>query len=354
MNNNTNRYYWFFQIGGWSFYILLYGFLFYTLGARSSEMYYALVFEAVLGFLVTHLMRYLLKETRILQQPMAKQAFWLGVITVIFGMLYSTMVLAVEHQLGWEPENFREAPYLQKWVRTTFGSLLYFTIWSLFYFAYHYVSSTQQQRMNSVKLEAMVKELELKTIKAHINPHFIFNALNSIRALVDENPQRARNAITELSQLLRSSMNAEKEELVSLSKELAIVKNYLALEQIRFEERLKVSFEIDADTLQQMVPPMMLQTLVENGIKHGISKQIKGGDIIIQSFFEDDNHVLRVVNSGQMLIGENEGGFGLASTRNRLQLLYGSKAWFTIKQLNEQQVEATVVMPVNVPLAISN
>jgi LytS/YehU family sensor histidine kinase len=120
----------------------------------------------------------------------------------------------------------------------------------------------------------MVKELELQTIKAHINPHFIFNSLNSIRALVDENPERARKAVTELSNILRSSLQSDKMETVSLQKELSIVKDYLALEYMRFEDRLKIVYDIDEDTLDRPVPPMMLQTLVENAIKHGISKQM--------------------------------------------------------------------------------
>ena len=147
-------------------------------------------------------------------------------------------------------------------------------------------------------MESLVKELQLKTIKSHINPHFIFNALNSIRALVDENPERARTAITELSNILRSSMQAEKTETTTLEKELSIVKDYLELEQIRFEDRLKVEYDIDEDTLDQQVPPMMLQTLVENAIKHGISKQLNGGLIRVTSDFTDRHHELIVENTG--------------------------------------------------------
>jgi LytS/YehU family sensor histidine kinase len=208
--------------------------------------------------------------------------------------------------------------------------------------------STQRERLNQVKLEAMVKELELKTIKAHINPHFIFNALNSIRALIDENPARARNAVTELSQLLRSSMNADKEELVSLERELSIVKNYLALEQIRFEDRLRVSLHIDEDTLKQQLPPMMLQTLVENAIKHGISKEMKGGEISIISDFVDDHHELIVRNTGKLNEEGDSEGFGLNSTRNRLHLLFGDKAKFHIQDTPDYIVEAKVIMPVTV------
>ena len=193
----------------------------------------------------------------------------------------------------------------------------------------------------------MVKELELQTIKAHINPHFIFNSLNSIRALVDENPQRARKAVTELSNILRSSLQSEKMETVTLEKELNIVKDYLALENMRFEDRLKIEYQIDEDTLDQPVPPMMLQTLVENAIKHGISKQISGGVVKVISDFKGDYHELAVQNTG-LLNGYRIGseGFGLSSTSNRLSLLYGDKAIFEIKQITPAMVEAKVLIPV--------
>ncbi|MDE3212746.1 MAG: histidine kinase, partial [Bacteroidota bacterium] len=163
---------------------------------------------------------------------------------------------------------------------------------------WHYLERNQKDEIDKISLEKTVKELELKTIKSHINPHFIFNALNSIRALVDENPQRARTSITELSNILRSSMQVEKMETVPLEKELSIVKDYLALEFMRFEERLHVDMDIDPDTLDQPVPPMMLQTLVENAIKHGISRKINGGFVKIISKFTDDLFELIVINNG--------------------------------------------------------
>ena len=106
-------------------------------------------------------------------------------------------------------------------------TLMLIAIWMLIYIVYHYVEKNRNDQFDRLKLETTVKELELKTIKSHINPHFIFNSLNSIRALVDENPKRARRAITELSNILRSSMQAEKSETVPLEKELDIVRDYL-------------------------------------------------------------------------------------------------------------------------------
>jgi LytS/YehU family sensor histidine kinase len=193
-----------------------------------------------------------------------------------------------------------------------------------------------------------VKELELKTIKSHINPHFIFNSLNSIRALVDENPERARKAITELSNILRSSMKAEKSETVTLERELNIVEDYLALEHMRFEERLIVEMDIDPDTLGQPVPPMMLQTLVENSIKHGISKLVNGGVVRIVADFKEDHLELLVQNTGQLNTILNGDGFGIKSTQDRLNLMYQGKATFAIRNMDGNMVESKVTMPVSI------
>jgi len=227
-----------------------------------------------------------------------------------------------------------------------FYNLLLIAIWLLIYILYHYIEKNRNNQIDRLKLETTVKELELKTIKSHINPHFIFNSLNSIRALVDENPERARKAITELSNILRSSMQAEKSETVPLEKELDIVKDYLALEHMRFEERLQVVLDIDEDTLQQPVPPMMLQTLVENAIKHGISKQINGGTVRVVADFKDDHLELLVQNTGQLSDNINTSGFGIKSTEDRLNLMYQGKAAFEIKNIDGNMVQSKVIMPV--------
>ncbi|GAB2828323.1 sensor histidine kinase [Ferruginibacter profundus] len=229
-----------------------------------------------------------------------------------------------------------------------YQNILLVALWFLIYIVYHYVDKNRKDQLDRLKLESTVKELELKTIKSHINPHFIFNSLNSIRALVDENPGRARTAITELSNILRSSMKAEKAETVSLQRELDIVKDYLALEHMRFEERLNVEMDIDQDTLGQQVPPMMLQTLVENSIKHGISKLVDGGVVRIVADFKGDNLELLVQNTGQLNGNMNGDGFGIKSTQDRLNLMYQGKAHFEIKNLNDNMVESKVTMPVTI------
>jgi LytS/YehU family sensor histidine kinase len=265
--------------------------------------------------------------------------------TVGFSFLFAFATIYLEDLLNLTSPTLKEYGLVNKTLRASFGSFLFLIIWNLIYFTYHYIEKTRQEQLDKIRLESLVKELELKTIKAHINPHFIFNALNSIRALVDENPERARQAITELSNILRSSMQAEKTETASLQKELNIVKDYLALEHIRFEDRLKVEFDVDEHTLDQPVPPMMLQTLVENAIKHGISKRVDGGVIKIKSDFKSNLHQLVVQNTGHLNGDFNPDGFGLYSTQNRLMLLYGDKANFEIKNNSDNMVEAVVTMP---------
>ena len=220
-------------------------------------------------------------------------------------------------------------------------------LWLLLYMVWHFVEKNRKDQVDKLTLEKTVKELELKTIKSHINPHFIFNSLNSIRALVDENPERARTAITELSNILRSSMQVEKMETVPLHKELDIVKDYLALEQMRFEERLKIELNIDEDTLNQPVAPMMLQTLVENAIKHGISKHINGGFVKVISVFAHQNHELIVQNSGRLNGEINKDGFGIKSAQDRLRHLYQGKATFEIKNIDGNMVQSKITMPIS-------
>ncbi|CAN5337773.1 hypothetical protein BH09BAC2_BH09BAC2_08280 [soil metagenome] len=240
----------------------------------------------------------------------------------------------------WEYEDQRKGRF---WFDIIFTFILV-ALWLLIYIVWHYIEKDRKDQVAKLTLEKTVKELELKTIKSHINPHFIFNSLNSIRALVEENPRRARSAITELSNILRSSMQVEKMETVPLVQELNIVQDYLALEQMRFEERLKVELNIDPETLELPVPPMMLQTLVENAIKHGISKEIKGGKVMITSKIKHGEHHLIVQNTGKLNGIINKNGFGIKSTQDRLIFLYDGKGSFEISDY-EGMVQSKVSMP---------
>ncbi|HYM94731.1 MAG TPA: histidine kinase [Chitinophagaceae bacterium] len=359
-----NSKYWLFQIGGWGLFALInifFAYSFERMGDAESRMiiFSRLGIFVMLGILFTHLMRFAIIRLNTLQKPVEKQVLQFFLVSVFFAFITSTFYMEAcklplikltdgQHinLLNESEKKFINRPFLLI-LSGAFYFFINIIIWNLIYFIYHYVTKSRKQQLDTLQLEALVKELELKTIKAHINPHFIFNSLNSIRALVAENPERAREAVTELSNILRSSMQADKSETVTFERELDIVKDYLALENMRFEDRLKIEYNIDEDTLDQPVPPMMLQTLVENAIKHGISKQISGGMVRVISDFKDDYHELAVQNTGQLNSLMNGEGFGLSSTANRLNLLYGDKAKFEIKQVTPSLVEARLLLPID-------
>jgi two-component system, LytTR family, sensor kinase len=317
-----NTRYWIFQLIGWGSFALINTFFAFSFDRLTPEFFKRLGFFLVLGIFFSHLMRIIIVRFGILQKNLNKQIFLFFIVTFCLAVIVS--YINVEALLTFDLIRKDEMDLLARtdvsyWVSklllvlsSAFSYFILFFIWSLIYFVYHYVAKSRKQQMDTLQLESLVKELELKTIK------------------VDENPERARKAITELSNILRSSMQADKAEAVAFQKELYIVKDYLALENMRFEDRLKIEYQVDDNTLALPVPPMMLQTLVENAIKHGISKQIHGGVVRVISTIKNNFHELLVQNTGY-LNGHGSGeGFGLSSTTNRLNLLYGNKAKFSL------------------------
>ena len=224
------------------------------------------------------------------------------------------------------------------------ANIIIMIIWSSVYFTFHYIEKNTQ----SLRYEVAMNEMKLNQLKSQINPHFIFNALNSIRALVDEEPSKSKRAINHLSNILRSSLVLDKKRLTSLKEELDTTKDYLALESIRFEERLQTEFNIEPETENVPVPPMMLQTLVENGIKHGISKLKKGGKVTVNARVDLGRMILEIRNNGHYHDNIINGtGQGLRNTRQRLALIYGETAKLKIENESDNTVLTTVKIPLN-------
>lgn len=341
--------YWLLQLGGWGLLgaiTLVFAEIFDV--QLSSHLLMSRILVICLGgLLITHWTRLSIKRLGWLELPMERAWPFLLLTIFISAAAYGLLVTIVFELFRlFIVNDIARMSYVRKWLALTIDNGLFIFSWLLIYYFSHYYSESRRRQLDTLRLEATVRELELKTLKAHINPHFIFNSLNSIRALVDENPERARRAITELSNLLRSSMQMEKLQLVPLRHELDIIRDYLALETIRFEDRLKIETEIAEDTLDFPVPPMMLQTLVENAIKHGISTRISGGWIRMRSFRQDGQHYLEVSNSGNLNGSVITAGFGLSSTKNRLHILFGDKAKLEVRQLEKDVVLSAVTMPI--------
>lgn len=346
-NRSKQELYWWCQITGWMMYGLTMVFFTFVFDSKNNNIFYNKLLLIILtGLFFTHSLRLTIKKLNLFPPALYKKWWVLTFLLLTFLVLFNLTNSALAEWLHLYNPKVKVSVEKRFLINLVSDSPL-LLVWVSIYYLWHYIELGTKTEIQKVKLESLVKEMELKTIKAHINPHFIFNALNSIRALVDENPERARSAITELSNLLRSSMQAEKMETVSFERELNIVKDYLALEFIRFEDRLKVEYEIDDETLDQPIPPMMLQTLVENAIKHGIGKQKNGGIIKIISNFTENHYELIVQNTGLLSTNEDNEGFGLNSTRNRLKLLFGQDANFQIQDLGNNIVQAKIIMPVS-------
>ena len=174
----------------------------------------------------------------------------------------------------------------------------------------------------------------------------MFNALNSVRSMIAQDQQRAQDMVTELSDLLRYTLQSGHRSKVPLSDELGAVQNYLVLERTRFEDRMDYVLDVASDTLACEVPPMLLQTLVENAMKHGIARLPEGGKIIIRAHLEGGELRLAVLNSGQLTEGSGGTRLGLDNARRRLQLLFGNAARLELSNRDAHHVLATVAVPV--------
>jgi sensor histidine kinase YesM len=337
--------YWLFQLSGWTIYVVLnIGYL--VLENRfNSAIALEFFLLWLLAIALTQSLRTLIIQNNWLQWSVAK---------VIPLILLLNILMAIPMQLLHVLFRvfFVNTSSIFTEISTTVILLglinfaLFFFLWSLIYFAVHYLDNIRLAEIRNLRWHATIREAELNKLKSQLNPHFMFNAMNSIRALVDENPQRAKTTITELASLLRNTLQMGRQKVVSFDQELETVQNYLAIEGSRFEERLTIEYHISQNCSSFPVPPLMIQTLVENGIKHGIAKLPQGGFIRFDAAIRNEILHIQLINSGQLdttVIPES--GYGLRNTRERLNLLYGNRARFEIKN----QTDTTVLTYLSIP-----
>jgi len=260
-----------------------------------------------------------------------------GVLLV--GSIQSFLVVAVS--LALEPANtFVRNPgaMLALWV-SVIGAT---SIWTILYVA---LTAQRRSQEKAVHLQLAVSEAELRALEAQVNPHFLFNCLNSIRGLVVENPALAQDMITRFANILRYNLHRDMQHTVPLASEVEVVTDYLALESVRLEERLRIDMTIEPAAAEVPIPPMLLQSLVENAVKHGIAPLAAGGDLVIRARLDGDDLLLEVGNPGRMTEPRPDGaGVGLANARERLRILYGNRASLRLENRGGR-VAATVRMP---------
>jgi sensor histidine kinase YesM len=323
-----------FQIIGWG----LFSFLNIYVAYLTSELTLAIIFIdcllALSGIILTSLFRNYIIAHHWLELPTEKLLEKIVVALLTLSLAFSVWYYFLVFFLYYKSfSNISTISILGSFI----AIFILFTIWIVIYFSWNYIENNRASLIKRLQLESSMKDLELKTLRSNLQPHFIFNSLNSIRALIDEDPELARQAITKISNILRNSITKQ-EATDTLENEMNLVDDYLDLEKIRFEERLQIQKDIDPTTLQLHVPTMMLQTLVENAIKHGISFLEDGGIIKIKTSLSGNKFIIEISNSGQLELNthnENSLGFGLNSSKQRLHYLYGSKATLILEQKME-------------------
>lgn len=312
------------------------------------------------GLLLTHYMRPLIARwgwrelgwrhlfPRVLATALILSAVWSA---IGYGYTYGIL------QEPWDSKYSILLIFSISWIN---GALL-LGGWYCFYFIYHLFDRFNRSEIERLRLMTAVKDSELRALKSQVNPHFIFNSLNSLRALIEEDPARARLAVTQLANLLRYSLQSSQLETVPFEDELRVANDYLALEQVRHEERLRLRLDIAPETLHLPVPPMLLQTLVENAVKYGISQRAEGGEIAIIARSEPGFLRIQVTNPGELpsmsaTVPQAHSakraastGLGLRNAAERLRLLFGERATLQLRA----DTPALVVAEALIPLRLS-
>lgn len=339
-----NSKYWFCQLLGWGIYGIYDSVVNYLSGRDIKvEIQYTIIF-ILFSLILTHCYRlFIIKKFNWDKLDLKKLLPRVIIATIIMASVMA-MYIAIVGVVIKERTAFQFYFFLIFFLLT----LLMILVWNLIYFISKYIATNTELSLEKVQMESALKDLELKNIKASLQPHFIFNSLNTIRSLIIENQEKARDAVMQLSNILRNSLISDKAELVKLETELNLVKDYLSLETMRFEERLVVTYKIESTCLQSLIPPLLLQTLVENAIKHGVAASSSGGFIDITIY--DDNNIktiIKIENTGRYLPNRanREGGFGLDASKKRLFYLYGNYASLTVSNYDINSVITILQIP---------
>ncbi len=344
---NRKALYWLCNFGGWFLYVLLYAVLNINRGLsfENAWLWFTIFF---FGLFLSHLYRFLIVRFDWLRLNMSQAIPRLVLTSIVLSALLGFVTILTQVGLLFLYRTVPDTISISKevYISTLLGYLVIFVLWTLIYFAFHYFLNHKKAEIENLKWQASMTEIELNKLKSQLNPHFVFNSMNSIRALVDEDPAKAKEAVTQLANILRNTLMMGRNKLVPFNDEMKVVRDYLSLESIRLEERLQIRIDASPECSAFEVPPLMVQTLVENGIKHGIARLTQGGTLQIRAWTLADQMHLEIRNSGQYKGNtDSETGFGIANTIQRLALLYNDKAQFAIRNETNETVITQLIIP---------
>ena len=343
---NNKKFYWLCQFIGWFGMVAIetINYTFFIIKKFSIELFWSLIVYAISGIVVTHLFKIILSKNNFFNK--SKASIWFIAIISTFLLSVSLVLVSFIPNLFQKDgiEEFKNLTpiyalgLVMNWMR-------YNGMWVVIYFMYKILQQNNRIIKEKLTIENLAKTTELELLKTQLNPHFLFNALNSIKALVIINPEQSREAIVKLSELLRFTLQYGKERLIPLKDEITEVRKYLELEQLRFGKRLSVQYNIAENTWSQTLPPAIVLTLAENAVKHGLTKALADSVIEISTLLTDDYCIITVTNNGYYNPTDTI-GIGLKHINKRLEEVFMNKAFFSIFQ-EEKNVVATIKIPLS-------
>jgi hypothetical protein len=343
--------FWRFQLGGWLLYAATVTASMFTMRNMSGDVAYHAVF-VLSGFILSFVMYGVCHALWQAQVPLIRALFACTAVAYGLGILVSGASVWAEIRFSRE-----EMHYHFHWtdllVYAT-GSCFVLAAWAFLYFGIKHYYLLEEERGRLQEAEVMARDAQMRALRYQLQPHFLFNTLNAISTLVlDNQPRIATQMIARLADLLRRTLESPDTHQVSLKEEIAVTKEYLALEKVRFGPRLNVTYAVDPETEDAQVPRFLLQPLVENAIRHGIARRPEGGNVVLRA--EAANGRLRVkiendqAEDDQAVLRRDSPfrhrGVGLANTRARLQQMYGFEATLETHATANRTYEVRISMP---------
>ena len=343
-----NRAFWALQLLGWGFTNTISIFL--LKGVSAGFLFVSILAGIAIGIFSTTLLREYLKTRITFEQFGIPEIVKILISFLLCSLLYAFLNIAVGYLIYTYFPSLNETDlqifkiYDSFWL-LTLNSLMMIFGWLICYLVIKLLLKLNTDRLERLELNSHLKQAQLNTLKGQINPHFMFNSLNNIRGLMLEDVEKAREMLTKLSEMLRYSLTQNTINTIPLEQELEMVDHYMDLSKIQFEDRLFFTKAINPLTRPKLIPPMVIQLLIENAVKHGISNLKHGGKIDLLTDLKEDQLIIEVRNSGRLLYKENTTRLGLKNIEERLKLLHGNKASFEL-----EETDHTVVATIKIPL----
>jgi hypothetical protein len=355
--------YWIFQLAGWGFYTLSRFFGGLTV-MHLPWLHFGLELLLVdaIGFGLSHLLRDFVRRHQWRALPILKLALRVIAAAIVCGIPLGVLTQFTDVALLQDPNEFLEgmsSPLRLQLALPVAIALeivnwsVVFLIWQILYFAGIALREYRSAQLRQSETARALHLAELRLLKSQLNPHFLFNALNTVRSLIADNPARAQSAVTHLANTLRYTLSSRQDELVTLSQELDIVADYLQLESMRFEDRLRIEVDVAQNAAVVRIPMMLLQTLVENAIKHGIAELPAGGLLRISANLQNQVFTLEVANPRPAAVGPaalnpaSHESVGLRNARDRLRLLFDGRASLELDLSQTAVATARLRIPLN-------